>query len=637
MEPQHHGGGRNHVVSRTAGLYTTGRRRAAQIRRLVAAFTPRRAANMGRLVWRRDFEGLRDRAGHLARAGTEPGWAPKSQAPVVIDAEPWPSDEPLVSVVTAQPDDDCIEDTIGAILGQTASDLCEVLVIASDADDPAALEHVNRIATDPTTRISVFRHGSGHLDPGGIRTFGIDHARGRYVLCIDGNELMDPRLIEVASYLLERRGYDAVSSSRVTVFRRDRWKETARADQARRSSRLSSATPLLVGTSPRRRDFDVVVEGAFANLRGACSDRPTVVIALPFMLIGGAERLLSAVANYLVDNGYRVIVMTSVRRDPRFGDSSAWFEEATTEVYDLPQLLSDDYWVDFADYIVDTKDVDVILIAGSTFAYHQLPRLRNRYPHLRVADILFNTEVHAESNRLYADHIDLHLCEAPSVRDWLLANGEDEDSIEVIESGIDVSSYGPAERRPGLPLRVGFCGRLSDEKAPLTFVDLARELSDSRFEFSMTGAGPLEAAVLRSAEGLPPGVFRFLGIVDDIRAHIASLDVLVLPSVVDGRPVVVLEALALGVPVIASRVGALPELVDDGKTGFLVEPGDTSAMARHLVRLTTDPDELEHLQHSARAYAEQHFDAATMLASYDTALRRLMVRRSAADPDLDTA
>ena len=73
----------------------------------------------------------------------------------------------------------------------------------------------------------------------------------------------------------------------------------------------------------------------------------------------------------------------------------------------------------------------------------------------------------------------------------------------------------------------------------------------------MTGAGPLEGAVRRRAAGLSEDSFTFLGVVDDVGAHLASLDVLVLPSILDGRPVVVLEALASGVPVIASRVGGL--------------------------------------------------------------------------------
>ena len=88
----------------------------------------------------------------------------------------------------------------------------------------------------------------------------------------------------------------------------------------------------------------------------------------------------------------------------------------------------------------------------------------------------------------------------------------------------------------------------------------------------------------------------FLGVVDDIRGHLASLDVLVVPSILDGRPVVVLESLAVGVPVIASRIGGLPALVRDGETGFLVEPGDTDAIARHLRRLAQNPRELEELR-----------------------------------------
>ena len=116
----------------------------------------------------------------------------------------------------------------------------------------------------------------------------------------------------------------------------------------------------------------------------------------------------------------------------------------------------------------------------------------------------------------------------------------------------------------------------------------------------------------------------FLGVVDDIRAHLASLDVLVVPSILDGRPVVVLESLALGVPVIASRIGGLPGLIHDGETGFLVEPGDTEAIARHLRRLADNPDELEQLRKTARAFAERNLDITAMNTAYEQALRSLL-------------
>ena len=111
---------------------------------------------------------------------------------------------------------------------------------------------------------------------------------------------------------------------------------------------------------------------------------------------------------------------------------------------------------------------------------------------------------------------------------------------------------------------------------------------------------------------------------NDIDAHLASLDVLILPSVLDGRPVVVLEALALGVPVIASRVGGLPALVRDGETGFLVEPGGTVEIVRHLQRLAGDAEELERLQRSARAFAQRHLSADVMMAAYEQALQSLL-------------
>src|SRR6478672_7268297 len=148
--------------------------------------------------------------------------------------------------------------------------------------------------------------------------------------------------------------------------------------------------------------------------------------------------------------------------------------------------------------------------------------MRQRHSQLRIVDLLFNTQGHIENNRRYSDAIDLHLCESAEVRDWLVAHGQDEASIQAIESGVDLDAYRPTERHRGLPLRVGFSGRLAEEKAPLAFVDLARMLPESRFQFLMTGAGPLESAVRRRAAGLAEGSFCFLGVLDDIHHHVAS-------------------------------------------------------------------------------------------------------------------
>jgi glycosyltransferase involved in cell wall biosynthesis len=158
----------------------------------------------------------------------------------------------------------------------------------------------------------------------------------------------------------------------------------------------------------------------------------------------------------------------------------------------------------------------------------------------------------------------------------------------------------------------------------LAFIELVRAIPDAGFEFVMTGAGPLESQVRRTIARLQDSRLRFLGVVDDIGAHLNSLDVLVVPSIFDGRPVVVLEALARGVPVIASRVGGLPALIRDGETGFLVEPGDNAEIARHLRHLARNRAELERMKQSARTFAERNLDAKAMNQAYEQALRSLL-------------
>lgn len=692
-------------------------RRVPRLRRLIRLFSLRRFGTATRLVVRGDLAGVRDRTrwlirGELDRIATES----LRRTPIVVKADPWQPELPLVSVVVV-----CfnygayVEEAISSVLAQTAAEHCEVIVVDGGSDDSETLEKMRLLAADPPPRTTVLLRTDGRHLVGDNRNHGIERARGRYVACLDADDLLDPRYLEVALYLLERCGYDLVSTTTqcfgltddtfglkqspdladmlranylttVAVFQRAFWERAGGFHDAglgaahvhedwklwlrvaalgARMTNIQAPlfryrvhsdeslsrqggdvlemgvhreaatafnedilTPEAVAESARRRDLEIMVEGAFDNLRVVEKEhRPTILLALPFTLIGGAERLLSAVAKHLGNVGYRIVVVTTVDADPEFGDSSAWFEEATSEIYHLPPMLQRDYWADFLEYTVEVKNVDIVFVAGSEFMYHELPGLRQRHPDLRVVDLLFNTTGHVTNNRLYADQIDLHLCESVEVRDWLVAHGQDEASVLVIESGVDTTEYRPVERRRGFPLRVGFSGRLSEEKGPLAFVDLARKLSDSRFQFVMTGAGPSELAVRRRADGLSKDSFTFLGVVDDIRAHLASLDVLVVPSILDGRPVVALEALALGVPVIASRVGDLPALVHDGETGFLVEPGDTPEIARYLQRLASDPKELERLQRSARAFAETNLDAEVMNAAYEQALQRLLERR----------
>jgi glycosyltransferase involved in cell wall biosynthesis len=121
-----------------------------------------------------------------------------------------------------------------------------------------------------------------------------------------------------------------------------------------------------------------------------------------------------------------------------------------------------------------------------------------------------------------------------------------------------------------LPRRIAFVGRLRPEKGPAVFCELARTSRLRDVEWHVYGDGPLRADLERRYGD----VATFHGVVTDMAGVWANIGLLVMPSVFEGLPLAALEALAAGVPILASRVGALPDVVIEGKTGWLFERGD---------------------------------------------------------------
>ena len=189
----------------------------------------------------------------------------------------------------------------------------------------------------------------------------------------------------------------------------------------------------------------------------------------------------------------------------------------------------------------------------------------------------------------------------------LAARTCDEDKTVVIPNAVDVRVAPRANPVRPTP-RILAVGRL---KAPKDFLTLIRSLRAVRapFEAMIVGDGPdrvqLEDEI--RARGLSEQV-RLAGERSDVPELLAASDVFVLPSRSEGMPVSVLEAMAAGLPVVASRVGGLAEQVVDGETGLLVQPGDPAELAAALERVLTDPSMRLRLGATGRARAEQAFD-----------------------------
>lgn len=166
---------------------------------------------------------------------------------------------------------------------------------------------------------------------------------------------------------------------------------------------------------------------------------------------------------------------------------------------------------------------------------------------------------------------------------------------------------------------VGFVGRLAPEKGGDVLLRAAQGVVASRpdtaFVFAGDGACESEWRKLAGILGIADNV-EFLGRRGDMPGVYASLDLLVLPSLMEAMPLCLLEALAAECPVIATRVGSVPEIVIPGETGRLVEPGDSGALAAAILASLDDPAGSRRMAEQGRRRVAQFYSDEVMAAAY---------------------
>jgi glycosyltransferase involved in cell wall biosynthesis len=191
--------------------------------------------------------------------------------------------------------------------------------------------------------------------------------------------------------------------------------------------------------------------------------------------------------------------------------------------------------------------------------------------------------------------------------------------IVTLWNGIDLERFCFHGPRPGGPAVT--VARLSPEKDIANLLRAAALMARSApdFRLDIAGDGPCRAELHRLAADLGLGErVRFLGELSDVPALLAGASLFVLPSRTEGISLTILEAMAHGLPVVATNVGGNPEVVLDGNTGLLVPPCDPQALARGIARLWGNADDSQLMGRAARRRVETHFDIRKMVASYET-------------------
>jgi glycosyltransferase involved in cell wall biosynthesis len=239
---------------------------------------------------------------------------------------------------------------------------------------------------------------------------------------------------------------------------------------------------------------------------------------------------------------------------------------------------------------------------------------------------------------------DCVLVNAEAVKRWLIGQGYDPARIVVIRNGVDLERFshppdaGRVRRELGVPMSapiVAVASRLHPLKGIEHFLEAAAVVG-RRFPdvwFLVIGeTSPAERSYLDVLAGLAArlGIHDrvvFTGLRDDVPSLLACAAVSVMPSLNEALSNVLLESMAAGVPVVATRVGGTPEAVQDGITGLLVPPGDSGALARAVDRLLSDPEFASRLGRSGRQLVTRQFSMDVMVQATERLYHALLDKR----------
>jgi glycosyltransferase involved in cell wall biosynthesis len=225
----------------------------------------------------------------------------------------------------------------------------------------------------------------------------------------------------------------------------------------------------------------------------------------------------------------------------------------------------------------------------------------------------------------YSWALDRVIAISAAVRSVLIECGLEPRLISVVPSGIDLARFDPPPDRAAArraldladdELAVAVVAALTDHKGHRYLLEGWPRVIERhpRARLLLAGRGELEAELKELSERLGlSGSVRFLGFCEDVTGLLSAADLFALSSHLEGLCTSVMDAMAAGLPVVATEAGGIPEVVDPGRTGVLVRPKDPRALAEAIVQLLADPERRRRLGGAGRAKARAEFGHGKMV------------------------
>ena len=623
---------------------------------------------------------------------------------VEIEQEKWDQNLPLVSVIIP-----CynygqyVEEAIDSVLNQTFKNL-EIIVVDDGSTDTYTIEVLDNL-NKPKTKL--IRTTNQKLPA--ARNNGIKEAQGKYICCLDADDILKPTYIEKCIILMEQENLDVCYSwiqefgysdfiwqTREFIledlihqnccvvsalFRKSTWKKVGGfnekmihgyedwdfwikiAKNAGRGKKINEPLFLyrkhgrsMIDDAKEKHEFlcsklrenhlelykdkylvqkiqsnitNYIVTNAYDNITHSfssnfeASNSISILFLLPYLVIGGAEKVALDVIRACHRANYHTSVITTVEPSERMGNMSEIYEKEVKELYQLPKLFSSkSQWKDFIFHILKSRSINIIFLAGSTYGYELLSEIKQHFPHIKVVNPIYLPFGQIDNNKRFYDYIDVTILENQSLTDAM--DWANPIKQKVIQNGVDIEDFQPTVQSMILDSKItdekfviSFIGRFSQQKCPDVFLNILMRLQQyDNLNFIMAGDGELYPEIFKLIQKFQledrvslPGFI-------NSKEYLGLSNLLILPSESEGRPNIVLESLAMGVPVIASSVGGLPEIIQDGYNGFLCQSGNVNDFLNRIKEVLNNQELYLNMRKNAREYAVNNLDIKIMYQNY---------------------
>ena len=347
-----------------------------------------------------------------------------------------------------------------------------------------------------------------------------------------------------------------------------------------------------------------------------------VVLLLASFAIGGTERQMVELARRLEPSRFRVHLACFHRQGPLLDEVPPWIPIREFPVRGFVNVAAVGRLIKFVSWcrsidptIVHTCDLDANIFGLPGAALAGVPvRIANRREIL-TGD---KSPANLRAQRLAYRAAHAVVANSSAAGDQLAREGVPSDKLRLIANGLDIRRFVPVTPRPDIR-RIVMVANLRPEKGQDTLLAAAPRIlaryPDASFTF--VGDGPRREALelLTRALGISERV-RFIGESRDVAPILAGHDLFVLPSRSEAFPNALIEAMATALPVVATDVGGIPEVVRPG-SGLLVRPNDERVLADAVLALMDDPAAAAALGRAARADVERHYTIDRMVERFE--------------------